>query len=326
MNRIDRLTAILILLQTRRILPAREIAQRYGISLRTVYRDIRALENAGVPVGAEPGRGYFLADGYHLPPVMFTPDEAGALLLGSKLVERFSDTSANRHYAGALDKIKAVLGEADQDYLNRLDALVTVLSVPLRGKEPLPGSMLIAIQSVLADSRAVRIGYHSSSKDEVTRRTVEPLGLCFYAGNWHLLAFCHLRRQYRDFRVDRIQSLEPAGERFDRSRHADLDQLVRQIVLPAELKPAVLWFTPHAARMIHNQKYFFGFVRQYEQDDGIVMEFLVPGYDYLARWLLSFIDQVTVISPAILERIIADFVRKLSIHYAPGLKKKGGLE
>ena len=139
MNRIDRLTAILIQLQTRRILPAREIARRYGISLRTVYRDIRALEDAGVPLGAEPGRGYFLAEGYHLPPVMFTQDEAGALLLGAKLIEKFSDSSTNRHFAGALDKIKAILGETDQDVLNQLDALVTVLSLAPQDREQLPG-------------------------------------------------------------------------------------------------------------------------------------------------------------------------------------------
>jgi biotin operon repressor len=163
MNRIDRLTAILIQLQTRRVLPAREIAERYGISLRTVYRDIRALEDAGVPVGAEPGKGYFLAEGYHLPPVMFTPDEAGAMLLGAKLIEKFSDSSVNQHFAGALDKIKVVLGETDQDYLNQLDALVTVLSIAPRDREQSPGNMLIAIQTVLADNRVVCIDYHSNS-------------------------------------------------------------------------------------------------------------------------------------------------------------------
>lgn len=315
MNRIDRLTAILILLQTRRLLPAREIARRYGISLRTVYRDIRALEDAGVPVGAEAGKGYFLAEGYHLPPVMFTPDEAGALLLGAKLIEKFSDNSVSRQFAGALDKIKAVLGTADQDYLNQLDALVTVLSMAPRDQGKSPGNMLNTIQSMLADSRVIRIAYHSNSKDELTRRTVEPLGLCFYAGNWHLLAYCHLRGQYRDFRVDRLKSLEPTGQRFDRNRHGDLDRLVRKIVLPAELKPAAVRFTPHAARMIHNQKYYFGFVRQYEQEAGIVMEFLVPDYGYLARWLLSFTDQVTVISPPRLEKTVVDHVRRLSAHY-----------
>jgi predicted DNA-binding transcriptional regulator YafY len=315
MNRIDRLTAILIQLQTRRMLPAREIAERYGISLRTVYRDIRALEDAGVPVGAEPGKGYFLAEGYHLPPVMFTPDEAGALLMGAKLIEKFSDSSVSRHFAGALDKIKAVLGETDQDYLNQLDSLVTVLTMAPQDQGQFPGNMLIAIQSVLAGNHVIRIDYHSNSKDELTRRTVEPLGLCFYAGNWHLLAYCHLRRQYRDFRVDRLKSMEPTGQQFDRSRHGALDHLVRQIVMPAELKPATLCFTPHTARLIRDQKYYFGYVRQYEQDAGIAMEFLVPGYGYLARWLLSFGDQVMVVSPESLEQTIAAHVRQLSAHY-----------
>ena len=91
--------------------------------------------------------------------------------------------------------------------------------------------------------------------------------------------------------------------------------MVRQIVLPAELKPAALRFTTHAARLIRDQKYYFGFVRQYEQDDAIVMDFLVPDYSYLARWLLSFGDQVAVIAPDSLRQTIADYVRQLSAHY-----------
>lgn len=315
MNRIDRLTAILIQLQTRRMLPAREIAERFGISLRTVYRDIRALEDAGVPVGAEAGKGYFLADGYHLPPVMFTPDEAGALLLGAKLIEKFSDRSINQHFSGALDKIKVVMGGADQDYLNRLDALVTVLKAVPDDRRSMAANMLIHIQSVLARSQVIHIDYLSGYKDEWTQRTVEPLGLCFYAGNWHLLAYCHLRREYRDFRVDRLKSLQETGDQFDRERHGDLDYLVRHMVIPSELKPATLFFTSRAARIIRDQKYYIGFVNQREQKSGVAMEFLVPEYDYLARWILSFVDQVTVISPQALKQTVTAHVRMLSTHY-----------
>lgn len=317
MNRIDRLTAILIQLQTRKVLAARQIAERFGISLRTVYRDIRALENAGVPVGVEAGKGYFLAEGYYLPPVMFTPDEAGALLLGAKLIEKYSDRRINQQFAGAMDKIKVVLGGADQDYLNRLDALVTVLRAAPEpeGRNSSAGNMLVEIQDVLARSRVTRIEYFSGYKDELTCRTVEPLGLCFYAGNWHLLAFCHLRREYRDFRVDRLKALKPTDHIFDRARHGELDELVRHMVLPAKLKPVTLWFTCQAARIIRDQKYYFGFVRQREHKSGIIMEFLVPDYDYLARWLLSFVDQVTVIDPQSLKQAVAAHVRKLSAHY-----------
>jgi predicted DNA-binding transcriptional regulator YafY len=317
MNRIDRLTAILIMLQTKRIVKAREIAARYQISLRTVYRDIRALEDAGIPIGAQAGTGYFLAKGFHLPPIMFTQDEAGALLLGAKLVEKFSDMRVNLHFAGALDKIKAVLGTADQDSLNRLDNLITVLLAAPLGNEGVANNWLSDIQSVLAQSRVIRMDYHSNYKGELTTRSVEPLGLCFYAGRWHLLAYCQLRRDYRDFRVDRIRAVTVTSEYFDRQRHGDLDKLVKHIVLSADLKSATLRFTPQAARLISDQKYYYGFVRQWAHGEDVEMEFLVPDYGFLGHWLLSFVDQVTVLAPEVLIRTMVDHVRRLGMHYRP---------
>lgn len=314
MKRIDRLTAILILLQAKRIVTAREIAARYAISLRTVYRDIRALEEAGVPVGAEAGKGYFLTEGFHLPPVMFTAQEAGALLLGAKLVEKFSDIGVNRSFAEALDKIKAVLGNTDQDHLNRLDALVTVLNAVPAGREGFPGDLLIDIQSVLAQSKVTRLQYVSGYKDQLTTRKVEPLGLCFYAGHWHLLAYCHLRRDYRDFRVDRVKTVAVTGEGFDRNRHGDLQELVQHMVLARDLKSATLLFSRRAARLVRDYKHYYGFVRQWEQEDGVKMEFLVPDYDYLVHWLLSLVDQVTVIAPAKLKQSLRASVRRLTAH------------
>jgi len=100
-NRFDRISAILILLQTKKWITAGEIAQRYGVSVRTVYRDIRTLEEAGIPLGAEAGRGYFIVDGFHLPPVMFTPDEAGSLLMAGKLMEKMADQSIGRGFRWA---------------------------------------------------------------------------------------------------------------------------------------------------------------------------------------------------------------------------------
>ncbi len=102
MNRIDRLTAILIHLQTKRVVKAEEISGRFEISLRTVYRDVRALMEAGVPIGSEAGKGYFIVDGYHLPPVMFNQEEASAMLTAGKLVEKMTDDSIRKAYDSAL--------------------------------------------------------------------------------------------------------------------------------------------------------------------------------------------------------------------------------
>src|SRR6187431_3359578 len=130
MNRIDRLTAILIHLQTKRIVKAEEISDRFEISLRTVYRDVKALMEAGVPIGSELGKGYFIVDGFHLPPVMFTQDEASAMLMAAKLVEKMTDKSVQKTFDAALMKIKAVLHDREKDHLENLQSYIKVYNTP----------------------------------------------------------------------------------------------------------------------------------------------------------------------------------------------------
>src|SRR3954466_13308775 len=130
MNRIDRLTAILIQLQTKRVVKAEEVAERFEISLRTVYRDVKALMEAGVPIGSEAGKGYFIVDGYHLPPVMFSQQEASAMLTAWKLVEKMTDVSIRKGYESALLKIKSVLNNAEKDHLENLQSSIEVFRYP----------------------------------------------------------------------------------------------------------------------------------------------------------------------------------------------------
>src|SRR6185312_1588975 len=118
MNRIDRLHAILTHLQSKKRVTAQEMADRFNISLRTVYHDVKALDEFGVPVIGEAGSGYTIMEGYRLPPVMFTQEEACALLLGGKLVERFTDGSVKQHFQSALFKNKAVLRSPDKEYVD----------------------------------------------------------------------------------------------------------------------------------------------------------------------------------------------------------------
>src|SRR6201995_1545562 len=115
MNRIDRGSAILIQLQSRRVVKASDIADRFGISLRTVYRDIKTLEEAGVPIIGEAGVGYSIVDGYRLPPVMFTREEATAFLTAEKFVEKLTDTSTASHYQSAMYKVRAVIKTSEKD-------------------------------------------------------------------------------------------------------------------------------------------------------------------------------------------------------------------
>jgi predicted DNA-binding transcriptional regulator YafY len=304
-------------LQTKRILTGKEIAERYGICLRTVYRDIRTLEDAGVPIGSEPGMGYFLTPGYHLPPVMFTNKEARALLLGGKLIEKFSDLATNRHYACALDKIKAVINEPEKERLNTLSAHIEVLQHAHRIREGFSDDLLPDIQGTLGRNQVVRIDYTSGYKEENTRRAIEPLGLCFYAQHWHLLAFCRLRQDYRDFRVDRIRSIEPLDETFDASRRDNLAERIGKMATELEVHPACVRFAKTIMPFVGDQKYYFGLVDEKAVGQQVEMHFLTASYDHLSHWLISYIDTVEVISPVALKRSLAEHAARIYAHYYP---------
>lgn len=116
-KRLSRLTAILTQLQTKRLLTATNLADKFNVSVRTIYRDIRALEQAGVPIITEDGKGYSLMEGYKVPPVMFTESQANALILAEQLVLKNKDTSFIKDYTEAIDKIKAVLKQTELIYL-----------------------------------------------------------------------------------------------------------------------------------------------------------------------------------------------------------------
>ncbi len=315
MNRIDRLTAILIQLQTKRIVGGKEIAQRFGISLRTVYRDIRALEDAGVPIGAEAGLGYFLAEGFHLPPVVFTREEASAMMLGGKLIEKFSDHAVTRHFSIAMDKIKSVLDKSEKEHLDTLTSYIEVLKTAPSAQSGFPNNLLPEIQAVLAQHRLMRIQYTSGYKEETTSRAIEPLGLCFYGAHWHLLAFCRLRKDYRDFRVDRIETIEHLKEKFDHHRHGSLKEVISRIVYATDLKPACIRFKKQVATFVRDQKHFFGFVEERPNGNWIEMDFLTASYDHLSRWLLSFTDGVTVVSPDQLKEKLREHCQSLIDHH-----------
>src|SRR5438046_942673 len=219
MTAVDRLMAIVVRLHGRRVVRAEDIADYFGISVRTVYRDIAALGEAGIPILSEPGIGYGLAKGYHLPPVMFTSEEASALFIGATLVDHFTDASLRKQMESALLKIRSVLPRDRQDFLDRLERSTAVVARRSNAIPRLSSEALIPIQRALAERRILALEYQGGQRRDVTHRQVEPLGLVYYADNWHLIAYCRLRRDVRDFRTDRIRKLQLQNELF--SGHAD---------------------------------------------------------------------------------------------------------
>jgi len=318
MNRIDRLTAILLKLRSKRMLTGQEIADHFDISLRTVYRDIRSLENAGVPIGAEAGKGYFIMDGYHLPPVMFTKEEAGSVLMADKLMHKYVDKSVNMHFDNALLKVRNVLHENEKQYIETLEERVSVLVPTIPLEDTFPNHFLSDIKNALVGKYTLVFDYYAHSTDSFTTREVEPLGLVFYSNQWHLIAYCHLRKGIRDFRTDRVMKLTKGDQTFDPDRHGSYLDHVSQIFNEADLTEVKIIINKKIAQYLQSQKYYYGFVQQMEQtENNVEMIFSTAEIKYFARWLIMFGKGVRVISPISLEEEMKRLSKEIFEHYHP---------
>jgi predicted DNA-binding transcriptional regulator YafY len=209
-KRISRLTAIVTQLQTKRLMTAPELAAKFSVSVRTIYRDIRALEDAGIPIYVEEGKGYSLMEHYRLPPVMFTESEANALIAAEQLVLNNKDSSLIEDYSAAIDKIKSVLIRDVKDKANLLSERTQFNQIKRIERT---SSNLSALQFALTNFLLTKIEY-ANEANETTERTIEPFALLSTRANWLLVAWCLLRQDFRYFRLDRIKKLEVLSERF----------------------------------------------------------------------------------------------------------------
>jgi predicted DNA-binding transcriptional regulator YafY len=209
-KRLSRLTAILTQFQTKRLITATSLAEKFGVSVRTIYRDIKALEQAGVPILTEDGKGYTLMEGYRIPPVMFTENQANALILAEQLVLKNKDASFVKDYSEAIDKIKAVLKYGMKDKVNFL-AERTLFDQ--NNSKTRNSNNVSDLQFSLTNFYVTRIEYTNETSDS-TSRLIEPFALLSSKENWILLAWCRLRTDFRYFRLDRIQKLEVLSEKF----------------------------------------------------------------------------------------------------------------
>ena len=223
MNRIDRLFGILILLQSRKYVTAEKIASQFGISIRTVYRDMKALGEQGIPLSFEPHKGYCIVQGYFLPPVSFNSEEANALILMERFLGGFSDKSITQHYTTALNKVKAVLRTAQKEKLESLNESIK-LQLPNRMTNDF--EYLSLLQNAISAKCIIEINY-KNNKEEISKRSLEPIGLIFYAFSWHLIAWCHLRNEYRDFKVSSMINIKCTENPFLITKHMALSDYMK---------------------------------------------------------------------------------------------------
>ncbi len=305
MNRTDRLVAMVLHLQGRRVVRARELAEHFGITERTVYRDVAALGEAGVPIVGEAGVGYSLLKGYQLPPVMFTADEATSLFVGGELVKQFTDASLQAPMATALDKLRAVLPRDRQDHVERLIQRTLVYGQTSRGAAPeaVAQRWLLPVQQGVVLRRVLRLGYQGRARAEETQRDVEPLGVVFYGGAWYLVAWCRLRKDYRHFRIDRIRRLEVTPVGFELREGFSFKQHMEESSAREQTVPVRVWFHRKAQERARRES-LATLISEQARDGGMEFSLYTWSLGWMAHWLLSFGDQAEALAPAKLRVLV----------------------
>ena len=204
----------------RRLTTASQLARWLQVSARTVYRDIRDLSISGVPVQGEAGIGYRFGAGFDLPPIMFSTDEVEALVAGARMIQAWGGPDLARHVRSAVAKITLALPKSRREEIDRACLFAPEFHVP---QDAAAG--LQTIRQAISGRRKLRIDYVDSA-GRLSRRTLHPLAVFFWGAAWSLVAWCESRRDFRNFRLDRIRALQLLPDTFEETPGQTLHDFV----------------------------------------------------------------------------------------------------
>lgn len=313
-KRFDRIIAILIQLQSKKIVKAQELANRFEVSLRTIYRDIRTLEASGVPIYSEAGVGYALMDGYRLPPVMFTREEVSSFIAAEKLMQKFTDPSLGSHYASAMYKLKSVLRSTDKDWVSNIESRILMQTQEPLFHDSSPNTLTLLFDSI-AEKKQIILCYKTIEAEQATNRNIEPVGVFHDHNNWYFLGYCHLRQDYRQFRTDRILGIQKTECDFT-IEHDSLETYLTKTETIPTTKVRILVDKKIINYIRYEQKYH-GYVSEKEAGNQIEMTFMSRDIqESFPRWFLMFGDYATILEPEKLKtrtlELVETYIKRLS--------------
>lgn len=313
MNKTDRMLAILLELQRHGMRRAEDLAAGFETSVRTIYRDMQALSEAGVPIVGAPGQGYSLAEGYFLPPVSFTAEEAVTLLIGGEFVIRRFDAEYARQAESSRSKIEAILPAPVREEAVRLRGMLKLLGgAEDRGSTAKEKELLGLLRRALMEGRKVRFRYAAKSpqsgQSRISERTVMPYGLVDLNHTWMLAGYCELRREMRHFRLSRMSDWELLHETyslpdgFDFQRYKPKDD--RSVIVRVRLHPRL-------ADSVKESSLFY-LERLDESPSGLTATFRVNRDTDLLQWVLGCGADAAVLEPESLrQRVREEILRML---------------
>lgn len=315
MNKTDRLLAIVLELQARRAVRAEDLAALFETSVRTIYRDIQALSEAGVPIIGTTGQGYSLVEGYFLPPIRFTIEEAVALLIGTEFIEQQFDEEYRRRARLARKKIEVMLSERVREETSRVRQSLRLLASGKRSDSSAEKENLNDIRRAILDRRKIRFGYTKktgpAADSAYSRRTVDPYGLVLVEGAWMLVARCDLRQGIRHFRLSRIEKLVELEEPFEFPTDFDL-----KAYIPSDDRSltVTLRFNTSLADKVKQSN--FPYIEEtHDHPDGLDVVLRVRQPEDLLQWVLSWGADVVVLEPESFRQRVREEAYKILKRY-----------
>jgi len=318
-NVATRLISIILMLQSRGTLRASDLAAELGVSERTVHRYMGMLDEMGIPIYSERGPygGFSLVRGYKLPPLVFTPEEATALYLGSELVKDIWGVSYHDAAVAATAKLDNVLPEALRQEVKQAQQGLLVTGWLRRDYGPW-APILDSLRRCVARRCQVRLMYQSF-RQKVTERLVDPYALALQWGNWYLAGYCHLRDELRTFRVDRIQKVEPTDVTFQIPAGFSAREYLQRMAAesPAAYHRVAVRFDPEVAHIVRERREEWQELA--EQDDGsVILSFDASDLAWPCRWVLTYQDKATVVGPPALAAMVRAAAQAIVARYADG--------
>lgn len=304
MNRVDRLSAILNMLQSSSSVKVMSIADRFQISKRTVYRDLQALAESGIPIAGDGYEGYSLVEGYKLPPLMFTRSETLALLVAKQIVNTYTDSLINLNYNSAMDKIKAVIKSTEKDHINEVSDIINAChsNLPIQSL-----STIDTIVDQIIKNKRIRIQYFSYHVQCENEREIDPIGVFFSQSNWYLIAYCHGKRDYRTFHLRRIRNIILTETPINHD-HPSFKTFLKKLGHEAKMQKIILRTSKQNYPIMDEDRYYHGLIEERSQDDYIDLHFMTFSIRHFARWYLSYTDIAEVIYPDELKQIARQLI------------------
>ncbi len=311
LKKLDRVTAILTQLQSKPLVRAQDLAAKFDVSVRTIYRDVKTLENAGIPIVGEAGSGYSLMDGYRLPPVMFTKEEVLSFITAEKLMQKFLHQSLGTHYQSAMEKVRSVLKYSDRNLIHHIEKQIDVYNYHPKTEDHIRNIIPIILESI-AEKKQLTLEYMTVDST-VSTRTIEVVGVFFEFNYWYIMAFCTLRNDFRQFRVDRILQIFKTENPF-LQEYGQINDY-RQNPNGNKTRVRLLVEKKIIGHLVNSKKYY-GLIEEIDREQRVELIFETDWIkEGFPRWLITFADYAEILEPESLKVSLKELIFKISENY-----------